>query len=499
MQVRKRQKFFSTFGKVELLSPCVLGCPAGIEIPACLGKLRDEKFEEALEIIMEKNPFPSITGRICPHSCEEQCNRKEYDASVSIKAVERFVGDYGLKKRMKVNLSKKTDKSVVIVGSGPAGLSAAYFLKKAGHHTVIFEKEKRPGGMLRYSIPPYRLPREILNEIISMVEKMGIEIRTSMELGKSLKLDELKKNFDAVLLALGSWKEKDIGIKGEKFLIPSLEFLKGVNCGLVKIVGKNIAVIGGGNAAVDSARTLTKLGKKVTLIYRRGEGEMPAVKEEVEKAKEEGVEFMFLTQATQAVEDGKKITLKCAKTTLGQVDATGRKAPIPVAGSEFEVQFDDVIKAIGQTPDISPIDEKFLDDHNEIRADVSTGRIKDEFFSAGDFLWGSSTTVIEAIAMGRKVAKSIDCYLRDNKVISEAPPDKEQVVVFEQLDIDTLKELRINAYRHIDKASTPSISLPERINSMGEEASSIGMEEVRREAERCFSCGYCRLCEMCVH
>lgn len=476
--------------RVELVSPCTYDCPANNRLPQIFEKIRDKRLEEAAKIFLETNPFPSITGRICARFCEEHCSRGEYDEVVSIRDVERFLGDYILEKKGKSGfhkISMEKNQKIAIIGSGPAGLSAAYYLRKMGYNVTIFEGEEKPGGMLTYGIPPYRLPKRIVRKEVAALTKMGIEIKTGKTIGKDVKFKDVQEEFDAVLLATGAWKERNVGIPGEELLMSGLAFLTEVNKGRRALPGVAVAVIGGGNVSVDVVRTLKRLGAKPTILYRRTEKEMPAVKEEIRKAKEDGITFRFLTQPVEASKKNGKTVLKCIRMRLGEPDATGRRRPIPIEGSEFTLEFDAALKAVGERPDTTWIPEEFLNKHGWIKADSTTGVISENVFAAGDLISGPAA-VVEAIAAGRRAARSIDQFLRREEIKPEASLEKPVKI----------EEINIEYYEPKEKAKAFELPPEERMKSLDkEETLAVKPEEVESEAHRCFSCGYCRACDIC--
>jgi NADPH-dependent glutamate synthase beta subunit-like oxidoreductase len=461
-------------------TPCIKNCPLNIYIPIYLSDIKNGRFREAADTLLHFNPFPSITGRVCPHTCEEKCNRGFIDETLSIRSIERFLGDYILEKASEIIKSPKIDtgKNVAIIGSGPAGLSAAYFLKMFGHHVVVFEKQKEPGGLLIYGIPPFRLPKVIVRKQVENLEKLlGVNFKLNTSISKD-DLEGLMKDFDAVLLASGAWVEASMKIPGEEFMKLGLDFLKDVNMGAREAPGRNVAIIGGGNVAIDVARVLLRLGAKPIILYRRTEEEMPALKEEVQEAKNEGVKFEFLTQPIKAERKNGKIALTCIKMKLGSPDETGRRAPIPIEGSEFIVEFDAVIKATGELPDTSHIPIEFLDERNKLK-DVyaPTYHLGKNLFAAGDLVTGPST-VAKAIATGRQASLSIDRYMMGgNRSIAA-----EEHVRLERVNVEYLKK--------ISRVKTPVVPIPERIKNLDvEDIGTLNLHDATEEAKRCIPCG----------
>ncbi len=347
-------RYHSIFGGTRVEStPCISDCLANIDIPTYLGKLREGDMKGAAEYLLQYNAIPAITGRVCPHPCEGSCNRCHLDEVVNIRGVERTVGDYILEHAAEFIKAPhiRYRKEVAVVGSGPAGLAAAYYLMKQGFRVTVYEAQNEAGGMLRYGIPAYRLPKDIVRSQVKALETAGVTFKTGVEIGKKITVNGLMKKYDAVFLACGAWKERESGIKGDELFLSGTGFLREMNQGKAKTPGKKVAVIGGGNVAIDIARTLKRLGADPVIVYRRTKAEMPAVHEEVERAEEEGITIQFLTLPVNAVKKGSKIILTCTRMKLGPPDDSGRPRPVPVSGSEFSSQYDAVMKALGEEPD----------------------------------------------------------------------------------------------------------------------------------------------------
>lgn len=398
---------------------CQAACPIGQDVRGYMRLIFEGRYREALELIRDANPLPSVCGYVCHHPCERACTRGQVDDPLSIRSLKRFVADYDDGNLTLLERDTVKNEKVAVIGSGPSGLTAGYELAKKGYAVEITESYKEPGGMLAWAIPAFRLPRSVLNRDIDYIRKMGVEIRTGVCFGRDVRLEDLrKKNFHAVILATGTQKSLKMNIQNENGLPGTMEclsFLRRYSEGEQLSLGNRVLVVGGGNAAVDTARSALRLGAgKVSLVYRRTLDEMPADMEEVKDAIREGIEIMVLTAPVKIlVTGGKTGGLECVKTRLGEPDASGRKRPIAVEGSEFELLADTVISAVGQKQDYSVISEGFSRANAIMQIDPEGMQTDVEgVFAAGDFVNGP-TTVVEAMASGKKAARAVVEYLKD--------------------------------------------------------------------------------------
>lgn len=460
----------------ERLAPCREACPAGTDLPRVLSLISDGKFIEAYSLIKQENPLPGVCGRVCYHPCETACNRGKFDEAVSIQALERFVSDCFFEERPKLRLndgakSPKTGK-VAIVGSGPAGLACAYFLAREGIQATIYEAESEPGGMLRVGIPKYRLPRDVLDREIEEITRLGVEFKTGVRVGRDLELEELKREYDAVFIATGAHRSRPLKIPGEDEpgVRAGLEFLKAVNAGQPPEIGKRVLVIGGGNTAIDAVRTALRLGASPTIVYRRTRAEMPAVPDEIEEAEHEGIELVFLAAPRSIRRAGEKLEVEFIRMELGEPDESGRRRPVPIPGSEFTLEADALLKAIGEEPELP-----------------SLPKGREGLFIGGDAKTGPST-VVEAIASGKRAAYEIARRLLQGKL--EAPKPPTEKIAFEALNLDYFAPLA--------RTDPPRLAVDQRIRSFSEVVGPLPLEGAVKEAGRCFSCGVCNCCDNCL-
>ena len=350
---------------VEKSAPCMGGCPQGTDIRGILTtiasgekqeKPREETFQKVFEMLTEKNPLPAICGRVCPHPCEVECNRGEVDGAVSINNVERYIGDWGIEKGLPLTKAteEKREESVAVIGAGPAGLSAAYHLAKEGYPVTIYEAFPKAGGMLRYGIPAYRLPREVIDAEVQRILDLGVELVTGVAVGRDLPMEEIRRKHKAVFVGIGAHKGRLLGCPGEdaENVWTGTEFLNKANRGETIDVGEKVLVIGGGDTAIDAARVSRRMGADVTIVYRRTRHEMPAIDEEIVGAEEEGIEMHFLAAPIEIVtENGKATSMRCQVCELGEPDDSGRRRPVPVEGEEFTIEADTIVAALSQEPE----------------------------------------------------------------------------------------------------------------------------------------------------
>ncbi len=476
--------------------PCSNACPAGVDVQGYVSLIGEGKFQEALDLIRERNPFPFVCGRICTQPCEDVCNRKEIDDPIAIRALKRFISDWEVKNpnQSEIKPVKQTKEKVAIIGSGPAGLTAAYYLARMGYKPTVFEESPYRGGMLRAGIPKYRLPYDILDYEIDFIEKMGVEIKTNTPLGPDLTYDDLKnQGYKAFFLSVGLQDYRRMRIEGEDLnnVMGSLDFLKGRN--ILKrdydFKDKIVGVVGGGNAAIDSARTALRLGaKKVIDIYRRSEKEMPALREEIEAAKEEGIEFHFLTNPIKLEGNirGDLTEVECIRMKLGEPDESGRRSPIPIEGSEFKMKLDVLILALGQIADLSSAKTAFQDKleinrRGSIQADDATLETNIPGVFAGGDIIGGKGIAIKAIGNGYEAAISIDRFLRGIDL-------KKNRIKRKESKISPMPKKYAETALRQDMDMLP---IEERIKIFDEVEIALDEDQAIQEAGRCLNCNIC--------
>lgn len=467
-------------------APCTIACPAHARVEEYVRAGKNRNFTEALKIIKERIPIPLSIGRVCPRFCEEDCRRNVIDKEqpVAINDFKRLAADKEFENYLE-DLPELNNKKVAIVGSGPAGISAAYFLRREGIASDIYEKMPEPGGMLRYGIPQFRLPKEIVDKEIQHFNKMGgVEIFCNQELDRDFTLQELEEEYDAVVLAIGSWKPGPMYAEGEELADGGIRWLEAI--ARKNFSGENpgkTIVVGGGNTAMDCVRTAVRLGSDaVYCYYRRTEKQMPAEQIEIDEAREEGVNFEFLAQPTRVRKENDKLIVTFKKMELGEKDASGRRRPIPIKGSEYDVEADTVIAAIGQKT-LAPQGSK-TNKWGDIDVNEENGHMAQNVFAAGDCVTGPAT-VVEAVSAGRKAALGATAYLEGNeyKEPYQINMTRGKWQELNKNDLVYLKELTERKRQKLEY-----IPLEKRKNSFEEITNTFTEETVTKEGERCLEC-----------
>ena len=471
-------------------APCMKACPATLDIPGYIELIRNNKFKESLDLIRERCILPGVIGRACTHPCEEACVRKDMDGSLAIRLLKRAASDQVLASGASSLPIPKTEKAekIAVIGAGPAGLAAAYHLRGMGYQVTVFEALPKAGGMVAVGIPDYRLPKDILNHEIDLIKRMGVEIKLNQKIETLNWAGMAKDGYAAVFVAIGAHVGTKIGCKGEDEVsddvVQGADFLRKLSLGgKVAPLGR-VAIIGGGNVALDCARNCIRLGfKNVEIVYRRSRVEMPGSKEEIEEALHEGVKITYLTAPVGIVRKGGKVTaIECVKMKLGEPDESGRRKPIPIKGSEFNLKTDMVIAATGQKPDTALLAGK-----EKTAMTTSWGTIKIDpasystpvarIFAGGDCVSGPAT-VIEALNMGNKAAKSIDAYLQGKTFIDEL--SFEGIDTTKQKDMGLVPTNPVNPVKFLDVA--------ERVKGYAEVEGGFSAAEAVKEAGRCLRC-----------
>ncbi len=510
-KVKKKKKSFGSRGgasrdqsplrpkHVEKKPPCRDTCPSGNDIRKFLttlahaerlGKTAEQALQEAWEVYTDTSPFPSVCGRVCPAPCETGCNRKDLDGAVSINKVERAIGDFGLARGLKLKAlsDEKKPQKIAVVGAGPSGLSCAYQLARRGYGVTVFESTEKTGGMLRWGIPGYRLPESVLDGEIQKILDLGVELKCGVKVGKDITVDELKQSYDAVYVALGAQQGVTLGVEGEDApnVFSGVDFLSRFHHGEKLDLGKDVVVIivGGGDTAIDAARICKRLGANVTILYRRTRKEMPAIDEEVDEAIKEGITIEFLAAPIGFRKEGDLVVaMRAIRMELGEPDSSGRRRPVPIEGSEFEIPASAVISAVSQAPDFGGF-EDLIEGKDWIKVDNQGATKVAGIWAGGDVT--ALDLVTTAVGHGRRAAEAIE-----RKFLGRQFEEDRMTVIRSD-------RMLLDHYDKIDRQEPAALDVGERLTSIETEVN-LGLtdDQVLTEARRCMSCGYCIDCEKC--
>lgn len=485
---------------VKQTPPCTAGCPAGNDIRSWLiivqqTELRQRSWKESYELAWHEasktTPFPAVCGRICPHPCETKCNRNmKDDGAVNICSFERFIGDYGINVGLqhKKFTTKVKDKKVAVIGAGPAGLSCAFQLARRGFPVTVFEAFAQPGGMLRYGIPPYRLPRSILDAEIEAIVRTGVKIICNTVIGEDKNLDELQAEFDAIFIGIGAHKGVQLGVEGEDVsnVFSAVRFLKMINSGETVHLGSRVIVVGGGHSALVIARIARRLGAEVTVLYRRTIVEMPATEDEVSEALAENIDIRYLIAPVGIrTENNKAVAVECMKMKLREPDDSGRRRPVPVEGTRLEVTCTALILAISQRPDWKDV-ERYVNNNGWLKPDENWS-VDESIYAGGDAI--SPDRVTTAIGHGRMAAERMAAQLEGKRF---RPPTEPEII--------TPEKLRLTYYEEMERNERRWMPVEERFAGTIDLEIDFGIteEQFRAEAKRCMSCGLCFECNQCM-
>ena len=470
-------------------SACQHSCPISQDVPSYIGYLAQGKFEEAVKIVLKENPLPLICGRVCDAPCEQKCVAGEWDDPIAIRALKRFLADYDMKHGVEPDQKPKPEREecIAIIGSGPAGLTCAYYLALEGYKVTIFESLPVAGGMLAIGIPEFRLPKDVLEYEINRIKKLGVEIKTNSTIGKDISLEKLKEDYKAVFIAIGAHKGLKMRIPNEdaEGVLDAVEFLQDYNLGNAVKIGDKVVVVGGGNSAIDAARVAKRLGKDTSILYRRTKVEMPAIKSEIEEALLEGIDIQFLAAPVNVLSNNGKIEgIECIRMRLSDMDESGRRRPVPIEGSEFEIDVDTLILAISQKPDVSMLvceNGLKVSSWSTLEVDPETLVTNVEgIFAGGDVVSGPNT-VTAAMSHGKIAAQMIDKYVCGEKL------ERKYEVTRPAARVEAM-ELSEEEVQSLKRPEMPAIPIDQRTASFKEVELGFGEAAAIAEAKRCLRC-----------
>jgi formate dehydrogenase major subunit len=486
--------------QVEKTAPCQVGCANCGDIRGWIGTVaqrhksgisRQQAFADAWSLIADVNPFPATLGRICPHPCENHCNRSDLDEPLAINAMERFLGDFAIRSELPLPRIAQAPVSewVGVVGAGPSGLSFAYQMARRGYRVTVYDAREDAGGMLRYGVPDYRLPQDVLEAEIQKIFDLGVELELNTKVGRDISLEDLRRRHSRLYLAIGAQQGRGLNITGADgpCVWTGTDFLSRVNCGVAVDTGSRVIVVGGGNTAMDAARCARRGGAEVTVLYRRSREEMPAIAHEIDGALEEGIELILLAAPIEVERqaDGRLIGVRVQRMRLGEPDSSGRRRPLPIPGSEFRLPADSFIAAVSQVPALEGFEA--LDHQGNWLISETAGAARDRVLVGGDAL--GLGIAGEAIVQGRRAAEDLHAQFRGLDPIHAGDSDRPDI---------TSERVLFASKPECEAVQAPKLPGEERITlGMTEVTKSISEDQFLAEADRCFSCGSCFGCEQC--